>query len=96
MVALKNGKLAIYNRRGKFELFDSFLIGKLIRYVMHEVLANVWKSNYEAEVIKAIEREVPLIDTLEPYRRFINLENGMLNLETFELEAHSPNYLSSI
>lgn len=96
LVALKNGKLAIYNRKGVFELVDSFLLGKLIRHVMHEVLENVWKSNYETEVIKAIEREVPLVDTLDPYRKLINLENGMLHLETFDLETHSPNGLSSI
>lgn len=96
LVSLKNGKLAIYSRKGKFKLIDSFLLGKLIRHIMHEVLPNVWKSNYEAEVIKPIEREVPLVDTLDPYRKFINLENGMLNLETFEIEFHSPNYLSSI
>lgn len=96
LIALKSERLAIYNKQGKFELIDNFLLGKLIRHIMHEVLPNVWKSNFETEVVKAIQREVPLVEYLDPYRNLINLENGILDLETLELLTHNPTYLASI
>lgn len=96
IVALKSSKLAIYNKKGRFELLDEYLLGKIIRHVIHECLLDAWKSIFEKEIIKAIEREVPLIEELNTYREYINVLNGMLNIKTQELEPHNPNYLSSI
>lgn len=96
IVALKSGKLAIYNKKGRFELIDEYLLGKIIRHVIHECLLDAWKSMFEKEIIKAMEREVPLIEELNTYREYINVLNGMLNIKTQELEPHHPNYLSSI
>ncbi len=92
----KDGRLFLYNRNGFFEELPEVNLGKVIRTVMHEGRWDSWKSNYEAEVSKALQREAPTVDEMNTKRDFINVRNGMLNLSTFRLEAHSPDFLSTV
>ncbi|MGS0433388.1 DNA primase family protein [Bacillus paranthracis] len=92
----KDGRLFLYNRNGFYEELSEVNLGKVIRTVMHEGRWDSWKSNYEAEVSKALQREAPTVDEMNTKRDFINVRNGMLNLSTFRLEAHSPDFLSTV
>ncbi|WP_010648834.1 DNA primase family protein [Oceanobacillus massiliensis] len=92
----KDGRLFLYNMNGFYEELSEVNLGKVIRTVMHEGRWDSWKSNYEAEVSKALQREAPTVDEMNTKRDFINVRNGMLNLSTFRLEAHSPDFLSTV
>jgi putative DNA primase/helicase len=92
----KDGRLFLYNMNGFYEELSEVNLGKVIRTVMHEGRWNSWRSNYEAEVSKALQREAPTVDEMNTKRNFINVKNGMLNLSTFRLEEHSPDFLSTV
>jgi len=52
-----------------------------------------WKSLYENEVTRYLKTEnVVDRDKIHPPEHLINLKNGIYNLETDELEPHTPNY----
>jgi putative DNA primase/helicase len=93
---LNNGEFSIYNTEGFYEIVDINIVGKIIRYLMHEVQNNIWQSFYQSEVLKALSLEATGIKELNPKRAYINLENGMLNLYTLELLEHNPSFLSSV
>ncbi|WP_112182535.1 DNA primase family protein [Paraliobacillus zengyii] len=92
----KDGRIFLYNRKGVYEELSEVNLGKIIRTVMHEGRWNSWKSIYETEISKALQREAIIVDTMNADRNFINLKNGMLNLSTYVLEEHSPFFLSTV
>ncbi|MEW4221071.1 DNA primase family protein [Rossellomorea marisflavi] len=93
---LKDGRLFLYSIRGVFEELSEVNLGKIIRTVMHEGRRDSWRSSYEVEIIRALQREAPIVEEMDTHSNFINLKNGMLNLSTFKLQDHSPEYLSTI
>ncbi|KAA0808418.1 DNA primase [Bacillus licheniformis] len=92
----KDGRLFLYNKKGVFEELSEVELGKVIRALMHEGLWNSWNSKSEAEAVKALLRESTTVTEMNTMRNFINLKNGMLSLETFELLPHHPSYLSTV
>ncbi len=92
----RDGRLFLYNKMGVYEELSEVNLGKIIRAVMHEGRWNSWKSTYETEIIRALQREAPIVEEMNTGRNFINLKNGMLNLSTFRLHEHSPMYLSTV
>ncbi|MBB2483135.1 DNA primase [Bacillus sp. APMAM] len=92
----EDGRIFIYNKKGVYEELPEVKLGKLIRHIMHEGMWNSWRSTCEVEAIKAIQREIPTVVQMNSYRNYINLKNGMLCLDNFELHSHSPKYVSTI
>lgn len=92
----KDSRLFIYNKNGLYVEISEVKLGKIIRAIMHEGLKDSWKSNKEVEVVRALQREAPIIEEMNLERNFLNVKNGMLNLSTSELVEHSPKYLSTI
>lgn len=92
----EEGRILIYTKKGVYEELSEVKIGKLIRHIMHEGVWNSWQNKYEVEAIKAIQREIPTVVQMNSYRNYVNLKNGMLCLDTFELHSHSPKYFSTI
>ncbi|MGN7409165.1 DNA primase family protein [Sporosarcina sp. SAFN-010] len=96
MRSTKDGRLFLYNYKGVYEELLEVELGKIIRIVMHEGVWNSWKSSYEAEAVKALLREAVTVDEMNNQKDFINLTNGMLNLNTMKLLPHSASYLSTV
>lgn len=92
----KDGRIFLYQKRGIFEEMSEIELGKIIRSLMHEGRWNSWNSKSEVEVVKALLRESETVAEMNSMRNFINLKNGMLSLETFELLPHHPSYLSTV
>ncbi|MCA0151354.1 phage/plasmid primase, P4 family [Rossellomorea vietnamensis] len=92
----KDGRIFLYHKKGLFEEMSEIELGKVIRSLMHEGLWNSWNSKSEGEVVKALLRESDTVDEMNSMRNHINLKNGMLSLETFELLPHHPSYLSTV
>ncbi|SHN33745.1 DNA primase family protein [Gracilibacillus kekensis] len=92
----KDGRLFLYNRKGFYEELSEVQLGKLIRIVMHEGRWNSWKSTYEVEIYKALQREASIVEEMDVHRNLLNVENGMLELNKFRLIPHSPEFLSTV
>ncbi|WP_067727844.1 DNA primase family protein [Oceanobacillus damuensis] len=92
----KDGRLFLYHRKGIFEELSEVELGKVIRTLMHEGRWNSWNSKSETEVVKALLRESNTVGEMNSNRNFINLRNGMLSLDNFELFPHHPSYLSTV
>lgn len=92
----KDGRLFLYHKKGVFEEPSEVELGKVIRTLMHEGRWNSWNSKAEAEVVKVLLREADTVDEMNTMRNFINLKNGMLSLDRFELLPHHPSYLSTV
>lgn len=88
----------MYNHEGYYQECNSVQLGKIVRALMNEGLANSWRSGYEKEAIQAIQREANYIEELNPYDECIILKNGMYNLATNTLIPlkFSKNSLTSI
>ncbi|MGM2457248.1 DNA primase family protein [Bacillus cereus group sp. BceL015] len=92
----KDGRLFLYNRKGVYKELSEVSLGKVIRTIMHEGRWNSWRSPYEAEVVKALQREAITVEEMNTNRNYINVRNGMLSLTTFTLQPHSPEFLSTV
>ncbi|WP_313800071.1 phage/plasmid primase, P4 family [Cytobacillus sp.] len=92
----KDGRLFLYNRKGVFEELSEVSLGKVLRTIMHEGRWNSWKSPYETEVVKVLQREAITVEEMNTNRNYINVRNGMLSLTTFTLHPHSPEFLSTV
>lgn len=96
IVSNQHGFLYAYNKKGLYKILSDVEMGKLVRLLMNEGLANSWKSRYEKEAIEAIKRECLSTTEMDSETNYINMKNGMYSLDTGILEPHSPDYLSTV
>jgi len=93
---LLNNEPVIYNQKhGIYERDCSEIIEKLIKYCMNLVY-DLWCPYYAQVALKTIVH-----DTFEIVRQFnagdyINLKNGVLDLNTFKMYKHSPEFYSTV
>lgn len=97
VVSLSNEEeLALYNqKKGVYELKCEQKLGKIIKFMMNQVL-DLWIPSHEQLALKAIRRDVSRIATAFNNGEYINLQDGILNLDDFELYEHSPEFLSTV
>ena len=89
-------ELALFNQKsGLYELDCEPKIGKTIKFMMNRVF-DLWMPSYEQLALKAIRRDISKIATAFNTGEYINLQDGMLDLNAFELYDHSPDYLSTV
>lgn len=96
IISLDGERLAIHN--GKF--YEILQAERIIKHIIHELLNSVgkyWTTLREKEVFESLKRgfecHIREMDTTN----IINLQNGVLNLDTLELESHSAkHYCSSV
>lgn len=89
-------ELALYNqKKGVYELNAEAKLGKLTKYFMNTVY-DLWNPSFETLALKTIRRDVKKIAMAFNTGDFINLKDGILDLNTFELYKHSPDYLSTV
>lgn len=86
----------IYDIAGYWKEIDEEQLGKVLRDIMHEAQQNIWKKKYQLEYLEALKLEIACIEELNPNEEYLNLENGMLNLDTFELYSHDHLFYSTV
>ncbi|NFS29453.1 DNA primase [Clostridium botulinum] len=97
IVRTQTGNYYIYNvESGYYEAKDEIFIAKLFRDIMHEAAKDIWRKAYKTEYMDALPLEIPNIEKMNECKNYINLENGMLNLNTMILEQHNPKFYSSV
>ena len=63
---------------------------------MNELSLSLWKMLHGAQVLTAIQMTCKRITKMDTFRNLMNLNNGMLDLDTFELVEHDKEYYSSV
>jgi P4 family phage/plasmid primase-like protien len=84
-----------YNN-GLWQTNDYNLVARKLRNLLHSYVQNIWTMKMEKGYMEALIREAPRVEKLDSNRNFINLENGMLNLNTLLLEKHEKEFYSTI
>ncbi|WP_028987409.1 DNA primase family protein [Thermicanus aegyptius] len=96
LVQLDNEQIFAYRKDGVFEEIKEGVLKSFCYNILHEAKPNSWEGSWEGEYFKALKRQIPYVETMNPRRDYINFKNGMLNLYTMEFTEHSPNFLSTI
>lgn len=65
------------------------------RNLVHEFVPDFWTKRIEDNYFEALKREAP-VKSLNTNRNYLNLNNGMLELNTFKFVPHSSEFYSSI
>ncbi len=96
IISLDGECLAIHN--GKF--YEILKSKSIIKHIIHELLNSVgkyWTTQREKEVFESLKCGFDCHISEMDAANVINLQNGVLNLDTLELESHSPkHYCSSV
>ena len=93
---LKNNELAVYNYdQGVYEINSEEIIQKMVKYAMN-LTGDLWNPYYASLAIQAIRHDT--FEILEQLNagEYINLQNGILDLTTYELFRHNPRYLCTV
>lgn len=98
-VVLKGNQkeLSIYNfKKGVYENeYVEETLGKIIKYLLNYI-TDLWNPSWEDLIIKTLKRDTHTVVNNFNNGEFLNLKDGVLDLETFELKEHSPQYYSTI
>jgi len=87
---------AIYNyRKGLYELKCMRKICKLIKYTMNLVV-DLWNPSFENMALRTIKTDVAKVALTLNHGDYINLLDGVLDLKSFEIKPHSPEYVSTV
>lgn len=93
---LQNNEPVIYNQKhGIYERDCSETIEKLIKYCMNLVY-DLWCPYYAQVALKTIVHDT--FDVVQQFNSgdYINLRNGVLDLNTYSMNKHSPDYYSTV
>ncbi len=84
----------IYDR-GHYRLIGSNEMARLIRAKLDEVREDQWRKSVNENILDALQVTCPTSNELQDSEKYINLENGLFNLETWELEEHNSEIYST-
>ncbi|NRT79271.1 DNA primase family protein [Clostridium beijerinckii] len=88
-----------YTYQGKLGIWQKLDEGSFVsamRDILQKPLFGVWTLNREREYMAAIKRTLYYEWEMNTNKNLINLQNGMFDIETFELIPHSYEYYSTI
>ncbi|BFH67381.1 hypothetical protein J27TS7_16360 [Paenibacillus dendritiformis] len=91
-----NGQIYSYCNKGYYIEMNRNILLTICRGIVLEAHSTGWLPKWESEYYKALIREIPYVDAMNPDKGFINLANGMLNLYTMDFVDHDPRFLSTI
>lgn len=81
---------------GVWNQLSDLTVKRKLRDFLHDLAPDSWTEKLELQYIGALLREAEYLNDLDEKRDYINLQNGMLSLNSFELLPHDPSYHSSI
>ncbi|MDZ5038341.1 hypothetical protein GNF66_14545, partial [Clostridium perfringens] len=81
---------------GKWTMVDELRISQRLREILHKYNDDIWSTKVEKEYIEALKRIKLHSDELNSNKRYINMLNGMYDLETHTLIGHSQEFYSTI
>ncbi|RTE02766.1 phage/plasmid primase, P4 family, partial [Paenibacillus whitsoniae] len=82
--------------KGIWNQLSGLNVKRKLRDFLHDLVPDFWTEKLEEQYIGALLREAECLGKLDEQRDYINLQNGMLSLNSFELLQHDRSYHSSI
>lgn len=71
-------------------------VSRILRDFLHKHISNFWTAGLEASYIGALKRVAPIVDQMNKDHNYLNLKNGVLDLNTFQLLPHTIELYSTI
>jgi P4 family phage/plasmid primase-like protien len=96
LLYVSSGQNYYMYEKGIWIYVDYNNLSRKLREILHSLLPDIWTSNLEASYMEALKVEAPRVESLDSDKGYINLENGMLSLNDFQLIPHDKSYYSSI
>lgn len=96
MVKTTHEDFYVYSEDGFYKQMDQVDVCQIIFHLMNDISDDIWKTKLESQAFRAMQLSCDKVTAMDSDKDIINLNNGILNLKLFELEPHSPSYLSSI
>lgn len=81
---------------GFWEKMSSLEFYQFLRSVLQEPRYGTWSGKIENEYFKALSRQLYIPEPFNNQKEFLNLENGMLDTTTYELQEHKQEFYSTI
>lgn len=86
-----------YNyKNGKWTKVEELTVLQKIRNLLHKYYKDIWSTKREKEYIEALKRIIHYDGEFNNNKRYINMLNGMYDLEKFILVEHNKNFYSTI
>lgn len=82
-----------YNSGKYVYVIDDFIKSKA-KDILHEAAPDIWKTSYGKNVIEQLKLDARRLEIIEENRKYLNLKNGLLNLDSFNLIPHTPEVIS--
>lgn len=95
LIYTKEGYFYGYDK-GKWTKKDDNRVLVVLREILQQPYFGVWTLKREKEYVEAIKRTVYYDGDMNPFRNYVNLINGMFDLDKFQLEDHHPQFYSTI
>jgi P4 family phage/plasmid primase-like protien len=95
IVYVQGGRFYVY-MNGLWTYVDMNKLKRLLRNILNQYVTDFWTPSIEEKYIQAIALEAPYVEKMDSKRRFLNLNNGMLDLQTFNILEHHKKYYSTI
>lgn len=94
---LKYNSQGFWNyKTGKWSTIADMRVLSQLRDVLHKHNNDIWNTKLEKEYVEALKRMILISDDLNSNRQYINMLNGMYDLEEHILVPHSPEFYSTI
>jgi len=81
---------------GYWTPLDDNQLSRSLLQLIEPYTERIWYKKLEDEYVNFLKRNAKRIESIASDRQFINLENGMLDLTTFELVAHAKEFHSTV
>lgn len=86
-----------YNyKNGKWTKIEELTVLQRIRNLLHKYYDDIWSTKREKEYIEALKRIIHYDGEFNNNKRYINMLNGMYDLEEFTLVEHNKDFYSTI
>lgn len=81
---------------GIWSFLDNNNLRRKMRNIVNGYAPAFWSPSVEEKYIEALKLEAQRVEQMDSNRRFLNLENGMLDLKTYKLLDHDRKYFSTV
>lgn len=90
-----SGFFYIY-RNGVYKKLDNNQIARKLCIFVNSIVKDCWNPTIENNYISALRLSAKRVDNFNQDHNYINFRNGLLDMRTFKLESHTPEFYSTI
>ena len=90
------GTMFYQYQNGVWQPLPEHKLLRSIRDMIQAVKKNLYRSWIGSQAVEMLKIAVPEAQEMDVQKHLVNLANGMLDTNTFELLPHSPEYLSTV